>query len=134
MKKLNSLLSVLLIGSASQASTAYGDLNSFDVTNDTGELGNAANCVQTITVRDAIPPEITGCPNAPIDLGLNPTTLPNCADALALVTVSDFCDGAVTLTCSAVAVAENGCQRSQSFTLTVTDTCGNHSDCVVTYN
>src|SRR6185436_16969526 len=69
-----------------------------------------------------------------ISLGCNPATLPNCAAALALVTVSDNCDNNLTAQCAAGTVQTNNCQRTQSFTLTATDTCGNPADpCVVTY-
>ncbi|KPJ64165.1 hypothetical protein AMK68_02220 [candidate division KD3-62 bacterium DG_56] len=92
----------------------------------TDGCGNSSTCVVTYTwVEDVTGPVISGCPVSAIDLG---------ADALAEgVTADDACDGPITPTCSAGTVVETGCDRSQDFTLTATDGCGNSSTCVVTY-
>ena len=88
---------------------------------------------------DSTPPVIGNCPAGPIDLDCNPETLPSCESAKALVNVSDLCGGAPALVgpsleCIAGAVVVDGCSKSQSFTLTAVDQCGNRSaDCVVTY-
>jgi hypothetical protein len=94
---------------------------------------HSVTCLVTYTWKvDTTPPVFTVCPCAPIDLGCNPTP-PSCADALALVTVSDGCDGAVTPTCDAGIVQVNNCSRSQTFTLTATDGCMHSATCPVTY-
>src|SRR5207253_1060553 len=55
-------------------------------------------------------------------------------DAKALVTVSDICDASPTLDCFDGGIVPNGCQRSQTFTVTATDLAGNVSAaCNVTY-
>jgi len=97
--------------------------------------GNHSECVVTYTWKvDTTAPVFTGCPTASINLHCNPAASTHtCVTALALVTANDDCDGSITPTCSAGMVTATGCQRSQSFTLTATDLCGNHSECVVTY-
>ncbi|MGE5424860.1 MAG: T9SS type A sorting domain-containing protein [Syntrophothermus sp.] len=99
----------------------------------TNEFSCSSSCSQSYLVNDVVPPVFTGCPADPIELGCNPT-LPTCTDALALVTASDLCSGAVTPTCSAGTISSDGCLRSQTFTLTATDACTNSSTCEVVYN
>ena len=99
----------------------------------TDSHSNTATCTQTITVNDTTAPQISGCPTNVIDLGCNPTNLPDCNLALHGVSASDDCDGAVPLSCSAGEVLTSGCARTQTFTLTATDSCGNSSQCQVTY-
>ncbi|MBW6490324.1 MAG: T9SS type A sorting domain-containing protein [Lentimicrobium sp.] len=95
---------------------------------------NTAECSVTFTwTVDDDDPQFVGCPSEPIDLGCNPVNLPDCDDALALVTVTDGCSGTLTPSCAPGSVAEDGCTRSQTFTLTATDAQGNTATCEVTY-
>src|SRR5262249_27247502 len=48
---------------------------------------NTATCTQLITVADTMAPMFAGCPQGPIALPCN--AAPTCANALALVTVTD---------------------------------------------
>jgi len=91
-------------------------------------------CLVTYTwTQDTTPPVLTGCPVGSIALGCNPTALPSCADAKALVTATDDCGPAIK-DCLEGSAVSNGCLHSQSFIITATDGCGNVSDpCVVTY-
>ncbi|MDP4281447.1 MAG: T9SS type A sorting domain-containing protein, partial [Bacteroidota bacterium] len=95
---------------------------------------NSATCNVNYKWKvDLTPPVITGCPSDTTYLGCNPTP-PTCADALALVTVNDECDGAITPTCSAGEIISDGNFRIQTFTLTAIDSCNNPSQCQVTYS
>ena len=113
--------------------------NSFTITRTytvTDSCTGLEQCQQTITINDTTAPVFTGCPTGPIPLSCN--AAPSCADALALgITATDNCDGPITLTtanCSGGAVVPDvGCQVSQTFTLTATDSCGNSANCLVTY-
>ncbi|GAB1454297.1 hypothetical protein MASR2M47_43530 [Draconibacterium sp.] len=99
----------------------------------TDGCNNTATCAVTFTwIVDDEEPVFNGCPSEPIALGCNPIA-PECSDALALVTVTDGCSGTLTPTCSAGTITENGCQRSQIFTLTATDDQNNKTTCEVTY-
>src|SRR5262249_25587599 len=97
--------------------------------------GNHSSCVVSYTWKvDNDAPVITGCPNAPINLGCNPTDDKHtCATALALVSANDICDGAIIPAREPGSEGVTGCLRSQDFTMTATDLCGNHSSCVVSY-
>ncbi|HAD12748.1 MAG TPA: hypothetical protein DCF33_09960 [Saprospirales bacterium] len=50
-----------------------------------------------------------------------------------MISASDNCDGAIQPVCEAGEVISNDCNRSQTFTLTATDDCGNDAQCSVTY-
>ena len=68
------------------------------------------------------------------DLGCNPKTLPTCSTA---VTAKDNCDGDLTasVVCTPGTITGNGdCRRSQIFTYTVKDSCGNEASAQVTYS
>jgi len=93
--------------------------------NDTGQQ---VTCVQTITVVDTTPPVLQNVP-AGGDLGCNPTP-PSCD---ANVTALDDCDGSVPVTCTPGSVISNGCHRTQTFTYSATDSCGNTVSQDVTY-
>ncbi len=96
--------------------------------------GNAVSKTVSIGWKtDTTAPVFTGCPTAVIDLGRNPADLPDCGDALALVSVSDHCSGAVTPSCQAGSIEQSGLQFTQTFTLRATDACNNVATCTVTY-
>src|SRR5439155_22348469 len=100
----------------------------------TDGCNNAATCPVTYTwTEDTTAPTISGCPSGPIDLKCNPTR-PTCDDAKNLVSVSGTCDTAPVLDCAPGTVTGTGCHKSQTFTLTAKDACGNVSaPCLVTY-
>jgi len=95
------------------------------------ECGDALSAAATLDV-DNEPPTFT-CPTGS-DLGCNPASLPDCDSVKALVTgLDDNCDPSPRLDCEAGAITGT-CDKSQTFTLTATDDCGNTSDpCYVTY-
>jgi len=87
-----------------------------------------SSCTQVITVpTDTTAPTFDNLPTGG-DLGCNPTP-PACAN----VTATDACDGTLNATCSPGAVGANGCDRSQTFTYSVTDGCGNSASSDVSY-
>ncbi len=87
--------------------------------------GNAT-CVQKVTwTVDTNKPAITFVPPGG-DLGCNPTNLPTDLNVKALVTATDDC-GATTNDVSHVDTT-NGCGMRRTFTVFVTDGCGNVSD------
>src|SRR5262249_5004872 len=101
----------------------------------TDACSNAATPVsRTVTwTEDTTGPTFSGCPTSPINLGCNPTP-PSCMTVAGLgITANDNCSGSITPSCSASSVQMNGCQRSQTFTLTATDGCSNSSTCQVTF-
>jgi hypothetical protein len=83
-------------------------------------------------VKDTTIPEVHNCPTSDILLGCNPT--PTCADAVALVTVSDNCDPDPRTNCVAGTIQTNGCERTQTFTVTAVDRANNSSSpCNITF-
>jgi hypothetical protein len=97
--------------------------------------GNAATCAVTfVWTADTVKPVIATCPTAPVNLGCNPTTLPDSAAVRAAVgSITDNCGGAPVVAVSSGAVSGTGCVREQVWTVTATDACGNRDSCVVTY-
>ncbi len=88
-----------------------------------------ASCEQIITVEDTTPPVISTTATDGADLGCNPTVTPP------TFTVIDNCDDNLVATVNDGGVIQNGCFRSQTWTATVSDTCGNAADAVsITYN
>jgi hypothetical protein len=84
-----------------------------------------------IVIPDITPPVFVSCPELPINLGTNPTNLPNSYYA-----TEDA--GIVTDECGVGIVAEGGeitgdCDFTQVWTVTATDDCGNQATCIVTY-
>ena len=69
---------------------------------------------------DNTPPVLSHVP-AGGDLGCNPTP-PSCDTG---VTANDNCDGSVQVTCTPGSVVTTGCMRSQKFTYSASDACGN---------
>ncbi|HZN79100.1 MAG TPA: HYR domain-containing protein, partial [Mycobacterium sp.] len=86
-----------------------------------------SNCEKTINVVDTSAPVLSGVPSGG-DLGCNPTTLPSCATA----TATDNCDSSPTVTCVPGAITGT-CNKSQTFTYTATDDCGNSAVSTATY-
>ncbi len=94
---------------------------------------NVATCQVIFTwTTDGGNPEFTGCPSTPINLGCNPVP-PTCADAVALVRVSDGCGGTPAPLCTPGTIVESGCERTQSFALNLGVGEVNTATCVVTY-
>ncbi len=84
--------------------------------------GNPVSQIVTYTWReDTTPPELHNVPDGG-NLGCNPTTMPSCDGA---VTATDNCDGTLSVTCTPGAITGGPCSRSQSFTYSAVDTCGN---------
>jgi len=94
--------------------------------------GNPATCTQTILIDDTTPPVFADCPDEVIFLACNqqPDEEMAIEDAGA---VTDVCDITLTVTATAGAIAENGCERSQTWAVTATDNCTNVATCSVTY-
>jgi hypothetical protein len=92
------------------------------------ECGNTASCTQTVTVDDTKAPVLPELPKGG-DLGCNPTP-PSCTEGLKAI---DDCNGEVPVVCTAGTVVENGCARSQTFTYSAKDKCGNEATDTVTY-
>ncbi|MEE9371803.1 MAG: SdrD B-like domain-containing protein [Saprospiraceae bacterium] len=85
--------------------------------------------MQIIKLVDEINPSID-CPDDIIDLGCNPT-LPTIQDAISAVNTDDNCG---VQEATAIADEIHGdCEKTQMFTVTVTDNCGNSASCIVTY-
>ncbi|MCA1760139.1 MAG: GEVED domain-containing protein, partial [Bacteroidales bacterium] len=94
----------------------------------TDECGNTASATTTYTwTEEQIAPLLAGVP-ADEDLGCNPE-LPTCN---ANVTASDGCSEA-TVVCTPGEIMKDGCERSQTFTYTATDDCGNTVSATTTY-
>jgi uncharacterized repeat protein (TIGR01451 family) len=99
--------------------------------------GCTSSCNQLVEVNDATPPTIQNCAvitaNGPVNLGCT-TTAPTAAIALAAMgTISDNC----TLSGAPVVIPGSitgTCIKSQTFTVTATDLCGNTASCSITYN
>jgi hypothetical protein len=90
--------------------------------------GNSSTANVTYTWKvDITPPVLANVP-AGGNLGCNPTP-PTCSTA---VTANDACDGTRTVTCNAGAITGD-CVKTQTFTYTATDICGNSSTANVTY-
>lgn len=99
------------------------------------DCGPDATCEVTFTwVIDTGEPIFSGCPQDPIDLGCNPTTMPDCDDVLALgITASDGCAGPLTPVCTTGPVTGDDCLKTQTFALTATDDDNNTATCEVIY-
>ena len=91
--------------------------------------GNEATKTVTYTWKeDLTGPVLAGLPTGG-DLGCNPT-LPSCDPE---VTATDACDGEVEVTCTPGEIVEEGAKRSQVFTYSAIDSCGNLAKSEVTY-
>ncbi len=95
--------------------------------------GNTATCSFFVTVHDNEEPVFTACPTMPINLGPNPEALPDEAMAIAEAgTVTDNCS-MVEVSAEGGMVEEDGCKRTQTWTVTAADTSGNTAVCEVTF-
>lgn len=98
----------------------------------TDECGNVQTCVFIYSWgSDPIPPTFSNCPSGTIDLGCNPTP-PTTATAIAAVGTANDNSGNVTVTATAGNISGT-CTKTQNFTVTATDGCGNSTSCVVKY-
>ena len=97
----------------------------------TDDCGNTATCSKSVYVVDTQDPYFTNCPIDPIPLGCNPNPLPDGADAIALVGPMDNCN--LTPVTATPGVITGSCSKSQTWTVTATDGCGNTAECQVTY-
>jgi hypothetical protein len=96
----------------------------------TDACGNtASDDVMYTWIEDTTEPVLENLPTGG-DLGCNPATLPDCDGN---VTATDNCSGTVTVDCVAGTIDENGCERSQTFTYSATDACGNTASDDVIY-
>jgi hypothetical protein len=96
----------------------------------TDACGNTASGTVTYTWKvDTTKPVL---PTLPVggDLGCNPATLPECVTTL---TATDNCDGQLPVSCVAGAITGDGCNKTQLFTYSATDACGNTASGTVTY-
>lgn len=100
----------------------------------TDTCGNSASCVVSFKTNDGKnPPVFENCPQLPFDLGCNPTSLPTTgAVAEGAGTVTD--DGeVVAINVTPGEITGDDCNKSQIFTVTAVDNCGNESECFMTY-
>jgi hypothetical protein len=125
-------------GAGGIGTCATGDIrNPVSITTVSDDIlpSNNSYCEPTGIECETESPIISGCPTEPINRGCNPAILPDCEAVLALgITATDACFGAITPTCSAGTITEDGCSRAQVFTVKFTDECGNFSECEVTFN
>jgi len=83
--------------------------------------GLSNSCTSTFEVLpDILPPVLPKLPDGG-NLGCNPAP-PECEIGLL---AADVCDGEVPVICKAGEIIEDGCQRSQAFTYSAADHCGN---------
>src|SRR5439155_1491461 len=92
----------------------------------TDACGNAASCVQTITVRDTTPPTITCPPNATLECPATAAT-----NVTGVATAVDGCSS-VTVTYSDSVSNTCGGAKIIARTWTARDACGNSPRCVQT--
>ncbi|WP_235298409.1 T9SS type A sorting domain-containing protein, partial [Portibacter marinus] len=96
---------------------------------------NTSSCQVTFTwTEDNTAPVVT-CPTTGLDLGCNPETIPTRLEVIADVTVSDLCDDYTVDAFSPNGIEGEGCEKSQTWTVTATDNCGGlQGSCTVTYS
>jgi hypothetical protein len=96
-------------------------------------VAQTPTCSQTIRVSDTTDPVFANCPASPIDLGCNPTP-PVAANAISAAgAATDNCGGTPSISATGGAINSSGCNRTQLWTVTATDACGNEGVCLVTY-
>ena len=98
--------------------------------------GNVNVCTATYNWKeDHQSPQFAHCPSGPVLLPCN-SPRPRAADALAVAgDVTDDCPGTVNVqVIGGVAAPLEGCSWTSTCTITATDSCGNTTSCVITYN
>ena len=93
----------------------------------TDDCGNSVSATQRVTVVDTMPPVLPTLPGGG-DLGINPIP-PGCTEGLM---AADDCDGAMPAVCVAGGITGAGNNKSQTFTYTAADACGNAATGTVT--
>ena len=94
----------------------------------TDAVGCTNACSQTITIFDDTPPVLSNLPAGGY-LGCNPSP-PVCSTA---VTATDNCDGTLPVTCLPGTISGTDCNKTQIFTYSAVDLCGNTATATVTY-
>jgi hypothetical protein len=93
----------------------------------TDDCGNSSSCTQTITVRDTMPPVLSGCPTDAAYQCLSEVPEP------AAVTALDNCDGTLAAAFSETqSNPGNQCSNVLTRTWTATDSCSNVATCTQT--
>ncbi|MFN0014370.1 MAG: T9SS type A sorting domain-containing protein, partial [Saprospiraceae bacterium] len=88
---------------------------------------------QIFTIVDDKAPVFAACPTNVIDLGCNPSVLPGIEMAIDEAgEVTDECGVLEPIVAIGTEVPE-GCDKTQVWTVTATDPCGNSTPCVVTF-
>jgi hypothetical protein len=96
-------------------------------------LSDTETVTYTWTI-DTEDPVFNGCPDAPVVWDyMAEQTLPTCADALEMITVTDNCGGTLTPDCQAGTVEFDGIIYSLTFTLSAEDNCDNTAFCYFTF-
>src|SRR6185295_19050696 len=86
--------------------------------------GNTSSATVTFTWKiDTTKPTLPTLPTGG-DLGCNPATLPACKDGLM---ATDDCDGLIPVICTPGPITGDDCKKSQTFTYSTKDSCGNTS-------
>lgn len=99
----------------------------------TDMCGNTEVCLVTFTwTTDMEDPTFPGCPAAAVDLGCNPPAITEAQAVAAAGTPEDNC-GIMSVTAAGGSVVSIGCMREHSWTVTVTDICGNVGHCTVNF-
>jgi PKD repeat protein len=132
--KLKKSVTVTVTGGTATAGSNCWWKSSFTLTAVDG-CGNSTVCnVHYKWKEDHVPPTFAHCPEAPIVLPLN-SPRPTIEQALAAAgNATDNCPGIVTVTATSGGVETlPGCIKSETFTITAVDECGNTSVCHVTF-
>ena len=96
----------------------------------TDDCGNSSTCVQTITIEDTTPPDLTCPADLTFECNIIPVGRPSLEDYfLGIVSASDACDDVVDITFEDVTV-NTSCPIIVERTYIATDDCGNTSTCV----
>ncbi|HEX4876707.1 MAG TPA: HYR domain-containing protein, partial [Chitinophagaceae bacterium] len=96
----------------------------------TDGCGNTDTETVTYTWSDDTENPVLTVPTTGLALGCNPATLPTEASVIAASSATDNCGATITASAGAIS---GTCNRSQTFTVTATDGCGNTDVKTVTY-